>query len=84
MRKRIIIVGIIVLIIGILLFIYGTNHYLQYKKYIDTGYIEIPNTMNLAEAEAQVAFGTNVSYLAIFTLFIGVVLIVIGYFLKKN
>ena len=84
MRKKIIIAGIIVLIIGILLFIYGTNHYLQYKKYIDTGYIEIPNTMNLAEAEAQVAFGTNVSYLGIFTLFIGAVLIVISFFLKKN
>jgi len=83
-RKKIIIAGIIVLTIGILLFIYGTNHYLHYKQYMETGYIEIPNIMNLAEAEAQVTFETNVSYLGIFTLFIGAVLIAIGFFLKKN
>lgn len=84
MRKKIIIAGIIVLIIGISLFIFGTNHYLHYKQYTETGYIEIPNTINLADAEAQVAFGTTVSYIGFFTLFIGALLIAIGFFLKEN
>jgi uncharacterized membrane protein len=84
MRKKIIISGIIVLIIGISLFIYGTNHYNTYKQYIEKGYLEIPNTINIANSEAEMAFGTTVSYIGIFTLFIGALLIAIGFFLKKN
>ncbi|GEM_PF-4603671 len=84
MRKKIIISGIIVLIIGISLFIYGTSHYDTYKQYIEKGYLEIPNTINIAKSEAEMAFGTTVSYIGILTLFIGVILMAIGFFLKKN
>ncbi len=84
MRKKIIILGVIVLIIGIFFFYYGTNHYLHYKQYLETGYVEIPNTINPAEAKAQVTLGTNISYFGIFIFFIGVFLMGIGYFLKKN
>jgi len=84
MRKKIIIAGIIVLIIGILLFTYGINQYNYYKQYIEKGYLEIPNTINIGESEAQMTFGTTVSYIGFFTLFIGALLIAIGFFLKEN
>ena len=84
MRLKIIILGIIVLIIGISLFIYGNSHYNYYKQKSETGYIEIPNINNNADAEEQMAFGTTVSYIGIFILFLSGLLIAIGVFLKEK
>ena len=84
MRTKIIILGIIVLIIGIFLFIYGNNHYNYYEQKSEKSYIEIPNTNNKADAEKEMAFGTTVSYIGIFTLFLSGLLIVIGFYLKDN
>ena len=84
MRLKIIILGIIVLIIGISLFIYGNNQYNYYKQKGETDYIEIPNTNNNADAEEQMAFGTTVSYIGIFILLLGGLLIAVGFFLKEK
>lgn len=82
MRKKIIIAGIILLIIGILLFIYGNNQYDYYKEKKEVSYIQIPNTENLADYETQMGIGTTISYIGLFILFIGVLLMVIGFFFK--
>ncbi len=84
MRKKIIFLGIIVLIIGFLLFIYGSNHYNYYKQYSEKSYIEIPNTFSKTESESQMTFGTIIIYIGFFTLFISAFLIAIGFYLKKN
>jgi uncharacterized membrane protein len=84
MRKKIIIVGIILLIIGISFFIYGTNHYNYYKQLSERGYIDIPNTNNINDDKAQMTFGTTLTYIGFFILFIGAILTAIGFFLKEN
>ncbi len=82
MRKKIIIAGILLLIIGILLFIYGNNQYNYYKEKTEVNYIEIPNTANLADYETQMRVGSTISYIGLFILLIGIILMVIGLFLK--
>ncbi len=82
MRKKIIIAGILLLIIGILLFIYGNNQYNYYKEKKEFSYIEIPNTGNLADYETQMGVGSTISYIGLFILLIGIILMVIGLFLK--
>lgn len=84
MRKKIIFLGIIVLILGFLLFLYGSNHYNYYKQYSEKSYIEIPNTITKTEYESQMVFGTFVTYIGFFTLFISALLIAVGFYLKKN
>lgn len=82
MRKKIIIAGIFLLIIGILLFIYGNNQYNYYKEKTEVSYLEIPNTGNIADYETQMGVGTTISYIGLFILFIGIILMVIGFFFK--
>lgn len=82
MRKKIIIAGIILLILGILLFLYGNNQYNHYKEKKESGYIEIPNTNNITDYEAEMNFGSVVSYIGLFTLFIGILLIISSFILK--
>ena len=84
MKKKIISIGIILLIIAISLYILGNSHYNHYKQYTENNYIEIPNTINKTEYEAQMTFGTTVSYIGVFILFISALLIAIGFFIKKN
>lgn len=85
MRKKLIIIGIIVLIIGIILFAYGNNHYNYYnEKQVDTSFIEIPNTINIEDFENEMDYGRNVSNIGIIGLVISVILIAIGLILKEN
>jgi uncharacterized membrane protein len=82
MRKKIIIAGIFLLIIGILFFIYGNNQYNYYKEKTEVSYVEIPKSENLVDYETQMGVGTTISYIGIFMLFIGILLMVIGFFFK--
>lgn len=84
MKKKIISIGIILIIIGISLYIYGHNHYNHYKQYSENSYIEIPSKINKTESQAQMSFGTTISYIGVLILFISALLIAIGFFLKEN
>ena len=86
MRPKIIILGTIILIIGIILFIYGNNHYNYYyeQKNENNNVIEIPNTNNDADVEKEMAFGTTVKYIGIFILALSAILIAIGFFYKEK
>ena len=85
MRPKIIILGTIILIIGILLFIYGNNHYNYYEQKNETNnVVEIPNTNNNADVEKEMAFGTTVKFIGIFLLVLSILLFAIGFFLKEK
>jgi uncharacterized protein YxeA len=84
MKKKIIIISLILLIIDISLYILGNNHYNHYKQYTENSYIEIPNIINKTEYEAEMSFGTTVSYIGVFILFVSALLIAIGFFIKEN
>jgi hypothetical protein len=81
MRPNIIILGLIILIIGIFLFIYGNNHYSFYEQKSEINYIEIPNTNN-ADVDKEMAFGTTVKYFGIFILALSALILAIGFYKK--
>ena len=85
MRPKIIILGLIILIIGIFLFIYGNNHYSFYEqKKETTNVVEIPNTNNNDDVEKEMAFGTTVKFIGIFILVLSILIFAIGFFLKEK
>jgi len=84
MRPKIIIIGLIVLIIGILLFAYGYNYYNFYEQKNETNYLEIPNTNNNVDVEKEMAFGTTVEFIGVFILVLSIILLVIGFFRKEK
>jgi len=84
MRPKIIILGLIVLIIGIFLFIYGNNHYNFYEQKTETNnVVEIPNTNNNADVEKEMEFGTTVKFIGVFILVLSVIIFIIGFYKEK-
>ena len=85
MRPKIIILCTIILIIGILLFIYGNNHYSFYEQKNESNtVVEIPNTNNNANVEKEMAFGTTVKFIGIFLLVLSILLFSISFFIKEK
>ena len=83
MRKKILIFGVIVLIIGILLYAYGSNHYNYYNNDVDRGFIEISNNNDNPNAEEEMEYGQNVSYVGIIGIILSLILIIAGLILKE-
>ncbi|PNX47451.1 MAG: hypothetical protein BV456_10970 [Thermoplasmata archaeon M8B2D] len=84
MRPKTIIIGLIVLIIGILLFAYGYNYYNFYEQKNETSYLEIPNTNDNVDVEKEMAFGTTVEFIGVFILVLSIILLIIGFFRKEK
>ena len=81
--QKINILKLIVLIIGIILFIYETNHYNFYEQKTKNNYVDISNTNNNADVEKEMTFRTTVKFIDIFILTLNVLIFIIGFYNKE-